>query len=175
VAGRASPLNPSSIARRSRPLAADSLQPCSNAIKFTSKGEVCLRAEKLAESAGDATIQFRGSGYRNRDRARDEGKVVSRPLSPRQNARPAESLAALACLVIAAQLVEQMAGVLECESELGKGSVFILLCSLKDWHASLSQAWAVAQTALFLGRHYRWCEKRLKRGRKPATKYSGSW
>jgi PAS domain S-box-containing protein len=95
----------------------------SNAIKFTPMGEVLLRVTKIAETADEAAVCFE---------VRDQGigiapDVQSRLFKPFVQAEQSTSRRFGGTglgLAISAQLVEQMGGAIELESELGKGSTF---------------------------------------------------
>jgi two-component system, sensor histidine kinase and response regulator len=117
----------------------------SNAIKFTAKGKVCLRVEKITESADDATIHFAmkdtGIGI-----ALDAMGKLFQPFAQAERSTSREYGGTGLGLVIAAQLVDQMAGILECESELGKGSVFHFTLLLKKFSCIPQSSAADSQT-----------------------------
>lgn len=94
-----------------------------NAVKFTYRGEVGIRAELEAESGGSATIRFAvsdtGRGIPGTERERLFEPFVQ--LDDPDGARPGGTGLGLA---ICQRLVRLMGGELEVESEQGRGATF---------------------------------------------------
>jgi two-component system sensor histidine kinase/response regulator len=95
----------------------------SNAIKFTASGEVFLRTTRIKETAEDVTVGFevRDTGI---GMAPEIQKRLFQPFVQAEQSTSRRFGGTGLGLVISAQLVEQMGGVIELDSESGKGSNF---------------------------------------------------
>src|SRR5208282_6568629 len=95
----------------------------SNAIKFTSTGEVLLRITRIKETAEDVMVCFEvedtGIGI-----APDIQSHLFQPFFQAEQSTSRRFGGTGLGLAISAQLVEQMGGTIELDSELGKGSNF---------------------------------------------------
>jgi len=95
----------------------------SNALKFTSIGEVLLRVTKREETADDVALRFEvidtGIGINP-----DVQKRLFQPFVQAEESISRRYGGTGLGLVISAQLVEQMRGAIQVDSELGKGSNF---------------------------------------------------
>ncbi len=95
----------------------------SNAIKFTLTGEVLLRITRIKETAEDVMVCFEvedtGIGI-----APDVQSHLFQPFFQAEQSTSRRFGGTGLGLAISAQLVEQMGGAVELESELGKGSTF---------------------------------------------------
>jgi PAS domain S-box-containing protein len=95
----------------------------SNAIKFTPMGAVVLRVTKVEETADNAMVCFevqdQGIGI-----STEAKKKLFQPFVQAERSTSRRFGGTGLGLAISGQLVEQMGGTIEFESELGKGSVF---------------------------------------------------
>jgi signal transduction histidine kinase/CheY-like chemotaxis protein len=95
----------------------------SNAIKFTDRGEIAMRAEQSSESVSEVTLLFEvtdsGIGI-----AADQQETIFRPFSQVDGSTSRSYGGTGLGLAISAHLVRQMCGEIWVESELGRGSTF---------------------------------------------------
>lgn len=95
----------------------------SNAIKFTPMGAVVLRITRIEETANDARVCFevqdQGIGI-----STEAKKKLFQPFVQAERSTSRRFGGTGLGLAISGQLIEQMGGTIEFESELGKGSVF---------------------------------------------------
>jgi signal transduction histidine kinase/CheY-like chemotaxis protein len=95
----------------------------SNAVKFSNQGEIMMRARQIEESAGEVTLSFEvsdtGIGI-----AGDQQSAIFQPFSQVDGSTSRNYGGSGLGLAIAAQLVRQMGGQIEVESELRRGSTF---------------------------------------------------
>ena len=116
----------------------------SNAIKFTPMGEVLLKVTRM-EKIGDETavcfeVKNQGIGIASEVQSRLFQPFVQGDQSTRRDGGTGLGLA------ISAQLVEQMGGTIELESELGKGSTFGFKLRFEK-AAHTAQPWARIRSA----------------------------
>ena len=95
----------------------------SNAIKFTERGEIVMRARQAGESAGGVTLMFEvcdtGIGI-----ATDHQNSIFQPFSQIDGSASRKYGGSGLGLAISAELVRLMDGHISVESELGRGSTF---------------------------------------------------
>jgi len=101
-----------------------------NAIKFTAKGEVVLRAgaEEIGEGAVSLQFQVADTGI---GIARDKQKVIFEPFSQADGSTTRRYGGTGLGLSISSQLVEMMGGRIWVDSEVDKGSVFHVVVEAK--------------------------------------------
>ena len=95
----------------------------SNAVKFSNQGEIMMRSAQIDESADEVTLSFEvsdtGIGI-----AGDQQSAIFQPFSQVDGSTSRNYGGSGLGLAIAAQLVRQMGGQIEVESELRRGSTF---------------------------------------------------
>jgi PAS domain S-box-containing protein len=122
----------------------------SNAIKFTSIGEILLRTSRIEETPDEVTVRFE---------VRDTGigitpEVQSHLFQPFVQAEQSTSRRFGGTglgLVISSQLVEQMGGSIELESELGKGSTFHFKLRFEKGEQTATATWTDTKALPFAG------------------------
>jgi signal transduction histidine kinase/CheY-like chemotaxis protein len=108
----------------------------SNAVKFSDRGKIVMRAEQNDESANEVTLSFEvsdtGIGI-----AADLQSAIFQPFSQADGSTSRKYGGSGLGLAIVAQLVRQMGGQIHVESELGRGSTFRFTARLaKTGHQS---------------------------------------
>jgi signal transduction histidine kinase/CheY-like chemotaxis protein len=95
----------------------------SNAVKFSNDGQIAIRARQIDGSAHDSMLSFEvsdtGIGI-----AADRQSVIFQPFAQVDGSASRNYGGSGLGLALAAQLVRQMGGQIEVESELGRGSTF---------------------------------------------------
>lgn len=103
------------------------LNLCSNAFKFTREGQVSIRAEAINKSEDTGLLDLKlhivdtGKGI-----AKDDFDRIFRPFVQSDGQKVSDYGGTGLGLTIARKFIEMMAGTIELESELGKGSHFII-------------------------------------------------
>jgi len=124
----------------------------SNAIKFTPTGEVVLRITKVEETADEEVVCFevkdQGIGI-----APDAQRQLFQPFVQAEQSISRRYGGTGLGLAISAQLVEQMGGTIEFESELGKGSLFRFNLRFEKADRIAQDAGADTIAADFTGMH----------------------
>ncbi|HEY2524617.1 MAG TPA: ATP-binding protein [Candidatus Binataceae bacterium] len=95
----------------------------SNAVKFSERGEIMMRARQRDESASDAVMQFEVSDTGIGIAAEDQSRIF-RPFSQVDGSASRKYGGSGLGLAISAELVRQMDGQIALESELNRGSTF---------------------------------------------------
>jgi signal transduction histidine kinase/CheY-like chemotaxis protein len=117
----------------------------SNAIKFTDRGEIAMRAQQSSESVGEMTLLFEvtdsGIGI-----AADQQEAIFRPFSQVDGSTSRSYGGAGLGLAISAHLVRQMGGEIWVESELGRGSTFRFTARLGKARGQIETAESPAHT-----------------------------
>jgi CheY-like chemotaxis protein/anti-sigma regulatory factor (Ser/Thr protein kinase) len=115
----------------------------SNAVKFSNQGEIMMRARQIEESAGEVTLSFEvsdtGIGI-----AGDQQSAIFQPFSQVDGSTSRNYGGSGLGLAIAAQLVRQMDGQIEVESELRRGSTFRFTARLAKTGRQMSEGLARA-------------------------------
>ena len=95
----------------------------SNAIKFSERGEIAIRARQSAESASAAVLQFEVSDTGIGIAAADQSRIFQ-PFSQVDGSASRKYGGSGLGLAISAELVRQMDGQFSLESEIDRGSTF---------------------------------------------------
>jgi two-component system, sensor histidine kinase len=95
----------------------------SNAVKFTSEGEIVMRARQSAESASDVTLLFEVSDTGIGIAADDQNRIFE-PFAQVDGSTSRKYGGSGLGLAISAELARQMAGQISVESSLDRGSTF---------------------------------------------------
>lgn len=108
----------------------------SNAVKFSDQGKIVMRAGQIDESADEVTLSFEvsdtGIGI-----ATDQQSAIFQPFSQVDGSTSRKYGGSGLGLAIVAQLVRQMGGQIQVESEFGRGSTFHFTARLaKTGHQS---------------------------------------
>jgi two-component system, sensor histidine kinase and response regulator len=122
----------------------------SNAIKFTPAGEVLLRVIRVEDAANDVLVRFeiKDSGIGITPQVQSQ---LFQPFTQAEESTSRRYGGTGLGLVISAQLVEQMGGKIEVESEVGKGANFHFTIRLAKG-AEIRRSWMTgANAAQFKG------------------------
>ena len=109
--------------RRPGPIATDLINLVGNAIKFTSQGEIVIRAEPISEMETVATVRFSIQDTGVRDSTGTQGAIFERFTQADGSTTRRYGGTGLG-LTISKQLVEAMGGQIGLESTPGVGSTF---------------------------------------------------